>query len=250
VALDAGHDARRRAAALGEIGIVSARRMDVFDRPDGVTVIDDSYNANPSSTAAALRALAAIGRGRRTSRCSATWPSSASYERRGTRRSAGSPPSSASTGSIAVGERRADPDGAAAVPAGGQAIVAADQAEAIAVLDLRRATWCWSRVAVSHVGGRGQPRPEGRQPVRAVIVAAAVAFIISLFGTPIAIRVFTALKAGSRSGASARPPTRARRARRRWVGWRSSSPPCWRTWPGTVALTTLPSAQIAQVGPR
>ena len=40
--------------------------MDVFDRADGVTVIDDSYNANPASTAAALRALAAMGAGRRT----------------------------------------------------------------------------------------------------------------------------------------------------------------------------------------
>jgi UDP-N-acetylmuramoyl-tripeptide--D-alanyl-D-alanine ligase len=54
------------AAALEAIAVVSTRRMDVFDRPDGVTVIDDSYNANPSSTAAALRALAALGRGRRT----------------------------------------------------------------------------------------------------------------------------------------------------------------------------------------
>jgi len=53
------------AVALGECRPVSARRMDVFDRPDGVTVIDDSYNANPASTAAALRALAAIGAGRR-----------------------------------------------------------------------------------------------------------------------------------------------------------------------------------------
>ena len=51
--------------ALGELRLVSTRRMDVFDRADGVTVIDDSYNANPASTAAALRALAAIGPGRR-----------------------------------------------------------------------------------------------------------------------------------------------------------------------------------------
>ena len=32
--------------------------------------------------------------------------------------------------------------------------------------------------------------------MRAVIVAAAVAFLVSLFGTPLAIRVFTRLKAG------------------------------------------------------
>jgi UDP-N-acetylmuramoyl-tripeptide--D-alanyl-D-alanine ligase len=66
VALEAGMPPDEVAAALGELATVSARRMDVYDRPDGVTVIDDSYNANPSSTAAALRALAALGRGRRT----------------------------------------------------------------------------------------------------------------------------------------------------------------------------------------
>lgn len=51
------------AAALAELRPVTARRMDVFDRPDRVTVIDDSYNANPASTEAALRALVALGRG-------------------------------------------------------------------------------------------------------------------------------------------------------------------------------------------
>jgi UDP-N-acetylmuramoyl-tripeptide--D-alanyl-D-alanine ligase len=66
VAIEAGMPTDEVAVAAGELGIVSARRMDVYDRPDGVTVIDDSYNANPSSTAAALRALAALGRGRRT----------------------------------------------------------------------------------------------------------------------------------------------------------------------------------------
>ncbi len=49
--------------ALARLRALSTRRMDVFDRADGVTVIDDSYNANPASTAAALRALHTLGGG-------------------------------------------------------------------------------------------------------------------------------------------------------------------------------------------
>ncbi|HEU5111561.1 MAG TPA: UDP-N-acetylmuramoyl-tripeptide--D-alanyl-D-alanine ligase, partial [Micromonosporaceae bacterium] len=66
VALGMGLDPAGLPAALGALRAASARRMDVFDRADGVTVIDDSYNANPASTAAALRALSALGAGRRT----------------------------------------------------------------------------------------------------------------------------------------------------------------------------------------
>jgi len=66
VALELGMPLDELAGALGALGLVSTRRMDVFDRTDGVTVIDDSYNANPASTAAALRALAGMGRTRRT----------------------------------------------------------------------------------------------------------------------------------------------------------------------------------------
>jgi UDP-N-acetylmuramoyl-tripeptide--D-alanyl-D-alanine ligase len=54
------------AAALGKLRLVSTRRMDVFDRADDVTVIDDSYNANPASTAAALHALTAMAAGGRS----------------------------------------------------------------------------------------------------------------------------------------------------------------------------------------
>ena len=65
VAREAGMALSELAGALGRLRLVSTRRMDVFDRADGVTVIDDSYNANPASTATALRALAAMARGRR-----------------------------------------------------------------------------------------------------------------------------------------------------------------------------------------
>ncbi|MBV1852462.1 UDP-N-acetylmuramoyl-tripeptide--D-alanyl-D-alanine ligase [Catellatospora tritici] len=63
VALHCGMPWAELAAALARLRTVSTRRMDVFDRADGVTVIDDSYNANPASTAAALRALSALGGG-------------------------------------------------------------------------------------------------------------------------------------------------------------------------------------------
>jgi UDP-N-acetylmuramoyl-tripeptide--D-alanyl-D-alanine ligase len=66
VALELGTPAGELPAALGALRPVSGRRMDVFDRPDGVTVIDDSYNANPASMAAALQALVTLGAGRRT----------------------------------------------------------------------------------------------------------------------------------------------------------------------------------------
>jgi UDP-N-acetylmuramoyl-tripeptide--D-alanyl-D-alanine ligase len=66
VAVELGMAAPDVAVALGGLAPLSTRRMDVFDRADGVTVIDDSYNANPASVTAALHALVAMGAGRRT----------------------------------------------------------------------------------------------------------------------------------------------------------------------------------------
>ncbi len=60
VAEDCGMTRHDVAEVLADLKLISARRMDVFDRADGVTVIDDSYNANPASTATALRAQQAM----------------------------------------------------------------------------------------------------------------------------------------------------------------------------------------------
>ena len=66
VAGELGGTAEAAAAALSAAAPASRWRMEVTDRADGVTVVNDAYNANPDSMAAALRALAAVGAGRRT----------------------------------------------------------------------------------------------------------------------------------------------------------------------------------------
>lgn len=52
--------------ALATVTVQSRWRMEVTELPDGTTVVNDAYNANPESMTAALKALAAMGRGRTT----------------------------------------------------------------------------------------------------------------------------------------------------------------------------------------
>jgi UDP-N-acetylmuramoyl-tripeptide--D-alanyl-D-alanine ligase len=53
-------------AALSSQAAASRWRMERTERADGVTIINDAYNANPESMRAALRTLADLGQGRRT----------------------------------------------------------------------------------------------------------------------------------------------------------------------------------------
>ena len=54
------------ADSLSHQAAASRWRMERTERADGVTIINDAYNANPESMRAALRTLADLGRGRRT----------------------------------------------------------------------------------------------------------------------------------------------------------------------------------------
>ena len=62
-ALGCGLDLDAVALSLSDARSASRWRMEVHQRPDGVTVVNDAYNANPDSMHAALDALRVIGHG-------------------------------------------------------------------------------------------------------------------------------------------------------------------------------------------
>ncbi len=66
VARELGMPVAAVAGALSRATPVSRWRMDVRDRADGVTVVNDAYNANPESVRAALGAVAAMAGNHRT----------------------------------------------------------------------------------------------------------------------------------------------------------------------------------------
>nr|WP_221377259.1 phospho-N-acetylmuramoyl-pentapeptide-transferase [Actinoplanes polyasparticus] len=85
--------------------------------------------------------------------------------------------------------------------------------------------------------------------MRAVIVAAAVAFIISLFGTPVAIRVFTALKAGQPIRSLGLASSEGKHGTPAMGGVAFIVATVFAYAAGHIALTTLPERQIAQEQP-
>lgn len=64
VASVAGLSAEQIADGLNAAIRIEPARMEVTERADGVTVINDAFNANPDSMRAALKSLVAIGRSR------------------------------------------------------------------------------------------------------------------------------------------------------------------------------------------
>jgi len=66
ICLAVGATPAQVAAGLSAARPVSRWRMEISEAPGGFTVVNDAYNANPESMRAALKTLAALGRGRRT----------------------------------------------------------------------------------------------------------------------------------------------------------------------------------------
>ena len=85
--------------------------------------------------------------------------------------------------------------------------------------------------------------------MRAVIVAAAVAFLVSLFGTPLAIKIFTRLKAGQPIRADGPQMHMTKQGTPTMGGVVFIVATIIAYVAGHIALTTLPAQQIFQVGP-
>lgn len=136
VARELGMPPADLAAALGELGLVSTRRMDVFERADGVTVIDDSYNANPASTAVALRALASMRGTGRTVAVLGYMAELGDFEREGHQQVGRLAAVLGVDRLLVVGEPAAPiHEGATAVGSwGGESVLLTDQAAAVEVL--------------------------------------------------------------------------------------------------------------------
>ena len=66
VGLAVGIDLATVAGRLSSAVALSRWRMEVTERPDGVTIVNDAYNANPDSMRAALETLPVLARGRRS----------------------------------------------------------------------------------------------------------------------------------------------------------------------------------------
>jgi UDP-N-acetylmuramoyl-tripeptide--D-alanyl-D-alanine ligase len=149
------HNALAAAALAGELGMPAAEitqrlseaearsrwRMEVTERPDGVIVLNDAYNANPEAVRAALDTLTVLARGRRSFAVLGPMSELGGQSRARHEEIGGYAAQTGLTGLIVVGEE-AGPilTGAKAEPSwGGELIHAADASAALDALGHRLA---------------------------------------------------------------------------------------------------------------
>ena len=129
------------AAGLSAAAPRSKWRMEVTERPDGVTIINDSYNANPEAVAAALRTLSVMARGRRAFAVLGSMAELGDEARAWHEEAGGLAARAGVAGLIVVGEDAAPMlTGAKAEPSwGGELVGVPDTAGAVAALRARLA---------------------------------------------------------------------------------------------------------------
>jgi UDP-N-acetylmuramoyl-tripeptide--D-alanyl-D-alanine ligase len=129
------------AQRLSEAEARSRWRMEVTERPDGVIVLNDAYNANPESVRAALDALAVLARGHRSFAVLGPMSELGAHSRSRHEEIGGYAAQTGLSGLIVVGEE-AGPilTGAKAEPSwGGELVHAADASAALDALRQRLA---------------------------------------------------------------------------------------------------------------
>ena len=205
--------------------------------PDGVTVVNDAYNANPESMRAALEAL--VGARRRTRR---TWAvlgemrelgDAADGRARGGRPARGARSVSTGSSSSGAGARPMHAGARSTRAWAGRVGRGAGRRRRAPSCCARRcgpATSCWSRrrAAPAWSGvAAALLRRRGADGVRLILVATGVGLIIGLFGTPLPdpVAAPARLRPGDprRRPTATRPATRPSAARRRWAASSSSS---------------------------
>ena len=186
-------------AALESARPVSRWRMEVVERADGVTLVNDAYNANPDSMRAALTALERMGEGRRT------WAVLGTMLELGDESDALHAEVGAEVVARGVDELVVVGPAAAALAAGARdagtasgvtatrvrEVPDADAAEALLDAELAAGDvvlFKSSRDAGLRLLGDRLAAAEGGADVRAVLIAAVVSLVIALFGTPMFIR--------------------------------------------------------------
>ena len=135
VAHEWGMEWRQVADALASSGARSRWRMEVTERADGVTVVNDAYNANPDSMRAALVTLGAMRRGERRLVAAVGGMLELGEESMAEHRSVGATAAAVGVDLLVTVGDLAEPAGTAYLEAGGgEAVAVADREQALHLL--------------------------------------------------------------------------------------------------------------------